>query len=149
MLAQITQSFFCKKTPYQIFSWPTLHKKITCAVLANCPQTNFHRKIIYNFVWVYLGQSCTRKLPVHVGPLPTDNFYEENSLYNVGLTHLVQSQVTKMKLKGKYYASKKQPFEKLFLRQSLKLVSAIFYQISIFSPNDSPSKTMKNLFYFI
>ena len=33
--------------------------------------------------------------------------------------------------------------------RSLKLVSAIFYQIFIFSPNDSPSKTMKNVFYFI
>ena len=32
---------------------------------------------------------------------------------------------------------------------SLKLVSAIFYQIFIFSSNDSPSKTMKNVFYFI
>ena len=31
----------------------------------------------------------------------------------------------------------------------LKLVSAIFYQIFIFTPNDSPSKTMKNAFYFI
>ena len=31
----------------------------------------------------------------------------------------------------------------------LKLVSAIFYQIFIFSPNNSASKTMKNLFYFI
>ena len=31
----------------------------------------------------------------------------------------------------------------------LKFVSAIFYQIFIFSPNDSPSKTMKNVFYFI
>ena len=31
----------------------------------------------------------------------------------------------------------------------LKPVSAIFYQIFIFSPNDSPSKTMKNVFYFI
>ena len=31
----------------------------------------------------------------------------------------------------------------------LKLVSAIFYQICIFSPNDSPSKTMKNVFDFI
>ena len=30
----------------------------------------------------------------------------------------------------------------------LKLVSAIFYQIFIFSPNDSPSETMKNAFYF-
>ena len=28
----------------------------------------------------------------------------------------------------------------------LKLVSAIFYQIFIFSPNDSPLKTMKNVF---
>ena len=32
---------------------------------------------------------------------------------------------------------------------TLKLVSANFYQIFISSPNDSPSKTMKNVFYFI
>ena len=31
----------------------------------------------------------------------------------------------------------------------LKLVSAIFYQVFIFSPNDRPSKTVKNVFYFI
>ena len=31
----------------------------------------------------------------------------------------------------------------------LKLVSAIFYQIFIFSPNESPLKTMKKVFYFI
>ena len=31
----------------------------------------------------------------------------------------------------------------------LKLVSTIFCQIFIFSPNDSPLKTMKNAFYFI
>ena len=31
----------------------------------------------------------------------------------------------------------------------LKLVSAIFYQIFIFSSNDGPSKTMKNVFHFI
>ena len=30
-----------------------------------------------------------------------------------------------------------------------KLVSAIFDQIFIYSPNDSPSKTMKSVFYFI
>ena len=32
---------------------------------------------------------------------------------------------------------------------NLKLVSAIFYQILIFSSNDRPLKTMKNVFYFI
>ena len=31
----------------------------------------------------------------------------------------------------------------------LKLVSAIFYQFFIFSSNNRPSKTMKNVFYFI
>ena len=31
----------------------------------------------------------------------------------------------------------------------LKFVSANFYQIFIFPPNDSPSKTIKNSFYFI
>ena len=34
-------------------------------------------------------------------------------------------------------------------KQALKLVSAIFYQIFILSPNDSPLKTMKNVFHFI
>ena len=33
--------------------------------------------------------------------------------------------------------------------EQLKLVSTIFYQIFIFSPNDSPSKTMKNVICFI
>ena len=28
----------------------------------------------------------------------------------------------------------------------LKLVTTVFYQILIFSPNDSPSKTIKNVF---
>ena len=36
-----------------------------------------------------------------------------------------------------------------FVSILVKLVSAIFYQILIFSPNDSPSKTVKNVFYFI
>ena len=31
----------------------------------------------------------------------------------------------------------------------LKLVSTVFYQVFIFSSNDWPSKTMKNVFYFI
>ena len=33
--------------------------------------------------------------------------------------------------------------------RKLKLVSAVFYQIFIFSPNDSLSKTIKNVFYLI
>ena len=33
--------------------------------------------------------------------------------------------------------------------EHLKLVSAIFYQISIFQSNDRSSKSMKNVFYFI
>ena len=35
------------------------------------------------------------------------------------------------------------------LTQKLKLMSAIFHQISIFSSNDRSSKTMKKVFYFI
>ena len=31
----------------------------------------------------------------------------------------------------------------------VKLVSAIFYQIFVFAPNDSPSKTMKSVFRFV
>ena len=35
------------------------------------------------------------------------------------------------------------------LSKKLKLVSAIFYQIFIFSPHDVLSKTIKNVFYLI
>ena len=37
---------------------------------------------------------------------------------------------------------------KLLISQVLKLVSAIFYEFFIFLPNDSPSKTVKNVFLF-
>ena len=35
----------------------------------------------------------------------------------------------------------------ILFEKSLKLLFTIFYQIFIFSPNDSPSKTMKNVFF--
>ena len=43
---------------------PILHKTIVCAMLAHSPQTTLHRKIIFNVLWICLGQHCTRKLPV-------------------------------------------------------------------------------------
>ena len=36
-----------------------------------------------------------------------------------------------------------------YFPKPLKLIVHYFYQIFIFSPNDSPSKTTKNVFYFI
>ena len=36
---------------------PNLHNKLTFVMLFHSPQTTFHRKIIYNFVWIYLGRS--------------------------------------------------------------------------------------------
>ena len=41
------------------------------------------------------------------------------------------------------------PKAQLLIGFLLKLVSAIIYQIFIFPSNDSPSKTMKNVFCFI
>ena len=38
---------------------------------------------------------------------------------------------------------------KFLMLLAINLVFAIFYQIFIFSPNDSSLKTMKNVFYFI
>ena len=37
----------------------------------------------------------------------------------------------------------------IFFVKELKACVRYFYQTFIFSPNDSPSKTMKNAFYFI
>ena len=59
-------------------------------------------KVRWNFT---LGQNFPYNQPL------TGNFYEENNLYNVGLTRLVQPQVSKIELKAKY-VSNKQAFVK-------------------------------------
>ena len=46
-----------------------------------------------------------------------------------------------------YWSQQRHFWEFIFNVVSLKLVSAIFYKIFIFSPNDSPSKTMKNVYF--
>ena len=38
-----------------------MHKNITFVILAHSSQTTLHRKIIYHFVWIYLGQHCIHK----------------------------------------------------------------------------------------
>ena len=48
-----------------------------------------------------------------------------------------------------YVSNKAKAFEAGSIFRDLKLVSAIFYQIFIFSPHDSPSKAMKSVFYLI
>ena len=68
----------------------TLYKKITCAMFTHSPQTTLHRKIIQNFVWIYLGQYCIRKLPVECCSWLGDNSYEENNLCHVVSTVLGQ-----------------------------------------------------------
>ena len=47
---------------------PTLHKKITFAMLVHSPRTNLHWKIIYSFVWICLGQHCIRELLAQCWP---------------------------------------------------------------------------------
>ena len=69
---------------------PTLHKKITCVMLAQSPKTFLHMKIIYNFVWIYLGQHFTRKLPMQCWPRANRLFFQEINLQNVLLTMLGQ-----------------------------------------------------------
>ena len=50
-----------------------------------------HKKIIYNFVWIYLSQHCTSKLLGQYWPIwLTDNVYEENNLCNAVSTLLRQ-----------------------------------------------------------
>ena len=36
---------------------PKLHRERACVMLVHSPQTTFHRKIIYSFVWICLGRS--------------------------------------------------------------------------------------------
>ena len=49
----------------------------------------------------------------------------------------------------RFLKSRYSPVFPIDYNSSMKLVSAIFNQIFVFPPNDSPSKTMKTVFYFI
>ena len=95
---------------------------------------------------------------------PSDicNFADDSTLYSRGekLTEIKENLFSDTKSILKWFrlnSSKANPekFQFMFLgdkshqKQILKLASAIFYQIFIFAPNDSPSKTMENAFYFI
>ena len=50
-----------------------LCNNITCAMLAHSPQTNLPWKIVYNFVWICLGQHCTGKLLVQCWSIAKQN----------------------------------------------------------------------------
>ena len=72
-------------------AWANIAREITCAMLTHSPQITLHKKIIYNFVWIYLSQRCTKKLLVQCWPIwLTDNVYEENNVYNAESTLLRQ-----------------------------------------------------------
>ena len=43
---------------------PKLHKKLTYVMLAHSPQTTFHRKIIYNFIWSIWAEAVTQRCSV-------------------------------------------------------------------------------------
>ena len=61
---------------------PTLYKNVTCAMFAYSPQATLDRKMIYNFVWIYLGEYCIRKLPAEC--------YEKINVYKAVLTMMGQ-----------------------------------------------------------
>ena len=47
-------------------------------MLAYSPQATLDRKMIYNFIWIYLVQHCIRKLPVKCCSWLRYNCYEED-----------------------------------------------------------------------
>ena len=57
---------------------PKLHKKITCAMFAHNPQTTLHRKIVVNFVWIYLGVTLC-----DVGPWLRNYSYKRKTIYRI------------------------------------------------------------------
>ena len=51
-------------------------------MFAYSPQATLDRKMIYNFVWIYLGEYCIRKLPAEC--------YEKINVYKAVLTMMGQ-----------------------------------------------------------
>ena len=62
---------------------PTLHKKITSAMLTHSPWTTLHRKIICNVVLIYVGQHCARKLPVQCWPMVNRQLFHSKITYRM------------------------------------------------------------------
>ena len=62
---------------------PTLHKKITSAMLTHSPWTALYRKIICNVVLIYVGQHCARKLPVQYWPMVNRQLFHSKITYRM------------------------------------------------------------------
>ena len=79
-----TSNFLWKNNLWNLLLiWLGQHctRKLPLWMLAHSPQTNFHRKIIYNFsgsIWATIAQG---NYLCNVGLWLTDNFYEEINLY--------------------------------------------------------------------
>ena len=78
--------------------------------------------------------------------LASDTFLQE-MLINIKTRHFHSSMNCKEELFNRTLITGY--FGPVYIAKFLKLASAIFYQILIFSQIDDPLKTMKNLFYFI
>ena len=58
-----------------------LHKKITCAMLAQSTQTGFRRKITYTMLsWSACANIAHKKYLCNVDPKPKNNFLQENNI---------------------------------------------------------------------
>ena len=72
-------------------SWATLHRVFICSILSQeylgQHWTGF---FLCSVVWSLLDNIAQDFYQCYVGPWLTDNFYEENNLYNVVLTMLGQ-----------------------------------------------------------
>ena len=63
---------FKEKLPTCLLPWSvwTFQERLSvCAILTHGPQTTLYRTIMYNFVWIYLCQHCTKILPVQCWPM--------------------------------------------------------------------------------
>ena len=62
---------------------PTLHKKITCAMLTHSPRATLHRKIICNVILISVGQHWARTLPVQCCVFQAMTKLHRNIAYSV------------------------------------------------------------------
>ena len=83
--------------------------------------------------------------PDNVAPLDTDHILPDDFSRNFKV--FTENSFSFLYLNIRSLNKKFDSFTELY--KSLKLVSAIFYQLFVFPQNNSPSKTMKSAFYFV
>ena len=107
---------------------PKLHKKRTFVMLVHSPQTAFHRKMIYNFVWIYLGRSSRPEVFCKKSVLRILQNSQENTCVRVSF--LIKIFIQKETLVQMFFCEICEIFKNTFSYRTLPVAASVLANIA-------------------